>query len=796
MSAGAQRLAQRIKDGRVVVVVGAGVSIGATLQADGTPHPNASWPGLLASGIQEMQQRELDAEDIAYARSLLAKKRYEKAAGLVVEGLANFFGDWLQSCFGQEEFRVTHRDVPEALHQLGRPILTTNFDAVLETVTSRRPLDWRSAEGWKQAVDHPDQYVLHIHGTYTDSASVVLTDDQYRRLLEDSASQALWRSVASQYSLLFVGLGAGLEDPNFARLRSYLADVLGQAGQEHFRLVHADEDDPATRDELFGEKITQVSYGASPADLAPFLARLAPVAPEAAAVTPSPRPAVLVVDVDQDRVRATLRNGEQAPQTRGGECGLTQVVLETLSLLDEWIRGESDGDERAALRQRVAQQTGRVLFDAVFRGDVLKLYGEGLAYEENLRKQLASADRLAEWPPMEIVLRIKKELIQLYRPINQIALDDLPWELLLDPSNGHLSAWNMVTLVRGPERQPGQLQPRVWEPLEELNVLVALVQPTELVRQVGQGYDGVIAGIRAAIGASAPSKSGPDVGPPAAVRPPPSAAPGEGRIHVFELDRPEDDPGGVRRKVTWARFMAAFGTGEASTAPARRMDVVHFIGHAGMAGVGGLGRYVAFETDDDDGTDWVSFDEIDEFFRGLDDNARPTVMMLHLCRGPEGGITGPSGPLDLTRASFSQLGYLLIKAQIPMVVAMQYPLRPDTGSMFSSVFYQRVTTMPVAQAVQAARVAVWRGSGTAGRGPVCPVLFMGGDMCNILTQAQRRPAGDAAEARGSTGGGITRLVGPSPTARLPHGSVTSAGSGAAPDSFRSGSSAGGESDAR
>jgi hypothetical protein len=429
----------------------------------------------------------------------------------------------------------------------------------------------------------------------------------------------------------------------------------------------------------------------------------------------------------------------------------------------------------------VIQQMGRILFDAVFHGDVRQLYQDGLRYQAQLREGLVRAGQANVWAPLEIVLRIKKKIVPLFQTINQIDLDDLPWELLWEASSGHLSASNKVVLVRGTEDQSRRFEE--WQPPNRLNVLVALAQPEELVSQVraswpgGKGYDSVIADIRSAIGAwDSPGDADRDSDPAQGN----DGGAARGRVHVFELDDPGNEHGNdlgdetgdnreqraARRRcrVTWARFKAALDTSAQPGADSpRHVDVVHFIGHAGVTG---LARYVAFEAPEPDAgpsgaadtaiptgdTQWVSFEDIGTFVLNLDEKDRPTLVMLHLCQGPAGGVSSPVGPLDLTRASFSQLGYLLMQAQIPLVVAMQYPMWPDAGAVFTRTFYSRVQIATVPQAVQAARNAVSRGEAGAS-GPVGPVFFMGANVRQILVPqaAARRGKVAAPQAAGRIG---------------------------------------------
>jgi tetratricopeptide (TPR) repeat protein len=95
-------------------------------------------------------------------------------------------------------------------------------------------------------------------------------------------------------SLVLVGFGAGLEDPNFGALRAWMAETWSSSEYRHFRLVRADERDAVAAQHRPEERIVTVVYGDSHDDLAPFLRTLRPMGPAPAAVrAPTGETAVL-----------------------------------------------------------------------------------------------------------------------------------------------------------------------------------------------------------------------------------------------------------------------------------------------------------------------------------------------------------------------------------------------------------------------------------------------------------------------------------------------------------------------
>ena len=126
-----------------------------------------------------------------------------------------------------------HRTIVETPYAC---VLTTNFDTLIE--------DAYTAWGWQgrpkaptgiELADHGTLlldrtfFVLKAHGTLEDSASLVFTSDDYRRIsFATPAFQAMLSAIFLSYTVLFVGYSLG--DPNFrllfdAQLTTFGTDV-------------------------------------------------------------------------------------------------------------------------------------------------------------------------------------------------------------------------------------------------------------------------------------------------------------------------------------------------------------------------------------------------------------------------------------------------------------------------------------------------------------------------------------------------------------------------------------------
>jgi tetratricopeptide (TPR) repeat protein len=262
---------------QVVVVIGAGVSVGATGEV-----PTASWLGLLHDGAARCEavvghglpagwgdrvRAQIDSGDME--EMLSAAENITRRLGGPNGGE---YGRWLRDSVGS--LRATNPEVIQALADLGAPIATTNYDSLIEQVTGLPAVTWRQGALVERVVRRDDSGVVHLHGHWQDPASVVLGIHSYEAVLSSEHAQAVQRALAMVQSLLFVGFGAGLADPNFGVLRAWLGRVLLGSQYRHFRLGRNGELAALQAEHGLAERIMVVGYGLDHADLGPFLRTL------------------------------------------------------------------------------------------------------------------------------------------------------------------------------------------------------------------------------------------------------------------------------------------------------------------------------------------------------------------------------------------------------------------------------------------------------------------------------------------------------------------------------------------
>jgi hypothetical protein len=328
-------LQQQIAKRQVIAIVGAGVSIGAT-SAD-----TASWVGLLKNGIArcegvgnprpnpgwgDRQRAALDDEQLVELLSVASQ--IESRLGAPNGGE---YPRWLRESVGA--LRATDRAALSALHDLGIPLATTNYDGLIEEVTGLRPVTWRDGARIQRIVRGDERGVLHLHGYWDQPESVVLGIRSYDEVLGDAHAQTVQSALALMKSFMFVGCGEGLADPNFGALLRWMQKVFPGADYRHFRLCRDHEIDKIQKLHPPEQRIFAVGYGATHEELVSFLQSLKPRATRpptrrktGAAAPPSPRPPA-------STVRRTKQSSALLPSIPPQIFGRVDLIEELVTIL-------------------------------------------------------------------------------------------------------------------------------------------------------------------------------------------------------------------------------------------------------------------------------------------------------------------------------------------------------------------------------------------------------------------------------------------------------------------------------
>jgi hypothetical protein len=155
----------------------------------------------------------------------------------------------------------------KALKEKGATLLTTNYDDLLEKFCNLHRIG-RSNQGDILKFKRGDlDGVFHVHGSYHDPDEVVLDRTGYDQIRNSEEVQNILKTFLEYYTILFVGCGSGLEDPNFDGLLKWASERQEKLPNRHCLLVR-------NGDTLNYSPLARLNYGADYQDLVPYLNRL------------------------------------------------------------------------------------------------------------------------------------------------------------------------------------------------------------------------------------------------------------------------------------------------------------------------------------------------------------------------------------------------------------------------------------------------------------------------------------------------------------------------------------------
>lgn len=237
-----QELREMIARREVVVVVGSGVSIATTGAAP-------SWEGLIESALKVCRTNRAQESWCEAVRVQLSSGHPDMllfAAEAVQQKLREHgegeFAGWLRRTF--EELKPDDTTTIEHLGNLGVPLVTTNYDNLIEDATGLNHVTWTDSRNVSRFLRGTDRRVLHLHGHWSEPESVVLGIRSYELVKNSEHTQAVMQALGMTKSFLFVGCGEeGLSDPNWGNFLTWLEAIERQSKAEHhhFRLVREEE---------------------------------------------------------------------------------------------------------------------------------------------------------------------------------------------------------------------------------------------------------------------------------------------------------------------------------------------------------------------------------------------------------------------------------------------------------------------------------------------------------------------------------------------------------------------------
>lgn len=223
-----------VRERRAVLFVGAGLS---------RPAGYPSWRGLMEVVLRATAGRTGDASTQAELSALLEAGRYPELADQCREVLGRArFAALLREELGRPAPppEPTHRAIVETPYAA---IVTTNFDTLLEQAYARWGLESvpkapTSAQLGRQGTLLLDRtlFILKAHGSIHDETSLVLTSEDYRRIIHaNPAFQQVMAAILLTHAVIFVGYS--LSDPNFRLLLESQLTVFGTEAPPRYALM-------------------------------------------------------------------------------------------------------------------------------------------------------------------------------------------------------------------------------------------------------------------------------------------------------------------------------------------------------------------------------------------------------------------------------------------------------------------------------------------------------------------------------------------------------------------------------
>ncbi|KAI2628205.1 SIR2-like domain-containing protein [Xylaria nigripes] len=257
-----RRLRDQLALGRLAICVGSGV----TLYSAPSQFHRLSWWGLMANALDyfEDQAGRLSRETINKADLVAAREVLEKSSQTDAdrEDVTNRIQKLLSSRLDLEstwlrgQFKNLYRDYVDqhsildalkALQEQGAMLLTTNYDDLLEKHCKLDALDASDPNGLVSYRRGSMEAIFHPHGYWRNPNHVVLSAEQYWRVKENQNIQETLQHILGTKTVLFVGCGGGLSDPNFGPLIQWAGEKNLGTGTSHYILLQRAEENPVTQ---------------------------------------------------------------------------------------------------------------------------------------------------------------------------------------------------------------------------------------------------------------------------------------------------------------------------------------------------------------------------------------------------------------------------------------------------------------------------------------------------------------------------------------------------------------------
>ncbi|KAI1372867.1 SIR2-like domain-containing protein, partial [Hypoxylon crocopeplum] len=254
------RLRKDLRDGKMAVCVGSGVTLYSINAAETY---RMRWSGLIESGFryvidQASEFAHAHDRDIQRARELLAlpdasDAEYLEAASRLQKILSmrpDLYSSWLRDQFhALYTYRANSSilDSLRELHRHGVQLLTTNYDDLIERHLELPALGRSDTAGLAAFNRKSLDAVLHPHGHWKDQSGIVLSARDYWDVKGHTDIHEALEHLLKSKTVIFIGSGGGLNDPNFGQLLRWIGEKEKSIGARHYILLPRGEANPVSR---------------------------------------------------------------------------------------------------------------------------------------------------------------------------------------------------------------------------------------------------------------------------------------------------------------------------------------------------------------------------------------------------------------------------------------------------------------------------------------------------------------------------------------------------------------------
>ena len=334
-----EKLKEDLANGRVVTIVGTGVSIAACGNQEVEGFKVATWTGLLEHGVKHCQDiGVMDEDDVEILSLQIQKGKTDiiiNAAETISQRMKakddGVFRGWLENTIGK--LAVKDSAILDAITSLPGVLATLNYDGLLKKFTGGDAVTWLKPHETQEVLQRVvPNAVLHLHGWYREPESVVLGLSSYLAVKDHPHSKAVLNLFTLDRTLLFVGCGDTVLDPNFSRLIEWGKEALKNVAPRHYLLCRTSEIADFQKKLAGAPWLQPLDYGADFTDLVPFLCCLVP----SGSAPPSPR-AVSVTPLSLDLAQYQQAMRKRYSHLKLDELDPTSHDLRTLTLTGMFI---------------------------------------------------------------------------------------------------------------------------------------------------------------------------------------------------------------------------------------------------------------------------------------------------------------------------------------------------------------------------------------------------------------------------------------------------------------------------